>query len=118
MISEIYTKNPIVSDLIEQYPDFLDLIIYFIENLPSLIIEIQELQREGDWDLLKGKIHDLKSVGGNYGYMQITDICSQIEGAIRLNQLKRVSSLISELAVLSIRICDGLDVVIGKAQSS
>lgn len=82
-----------------------------------MIIEIQELQREGDWDLLKGKIHDLKSVGGNYGYMQITDICNQIEGAIRLNQLKRVSSLISELAMLSIRICDGLDVVIDKAKS-
>lgn len=113
-----HKKTPIVSDLIEQYPDFLDLIMYFIESLPSLIGEVQRLQREGDWDILKDKVHDLKGIGGNYGYMQITDICNQIEQSIRLNKFKRVSSLISELTGISARICDGLDMVTAKAKLS
>jgi CheY-like chemotaxis protein/anti-sigma regulatory factor (Ser/Thr protein kinase) len=71
--------QPILSTLLEEGPGVISLIKLFIERMPVLLQEIHEKYEQKDWYELGAKIHNLKGTGGNYGYMDVTEVAQKIE---------------------------------------
>jgi CheY-like chemotaxis protein len=100
--------SPLVSTLLEADPDRADLIHKFVENLPSLLESLASACANQDWDGLKRRAHDLKSLGGGYGYMQLTEVAEKIEFECLSGDTENINPLIKELYLLLERIRQGI----------
>jgi FOG: HPt domain len=78
-------------DLEELIPVFLDNRVKDIENLKSAVTA-------NDYDKLRSIGHNLKGVGGGYGFAMITDLGADIEAAAKVNDIKTINELIDSLA--------------------
>lgn len=72
-------KIMIISDLLEEEADLIDLIDKFITRLPAMRDAITLAYTEKDWENFSGLVHQLKGVGGGYGYPMLTEMCASIE---------------------------------------
>jgi signal transduction histidine kinase/CheY-like chemotaxis protein/HPt (histidine-containing phosphotransfer) domain-containing protein len=100
--------SPLISTVLEADPDRADLVHKFVENLPSLLDSLASACANQDWDGLKRRIHDLKSLGGGYGYMQLTKVAEKIESECLSGDTDKVDPLIKELYLLLDRIRRGI----------
>lgn len=71
--------EPLLSALLEEGPGVIDLIRMFVDRIPVLLQEVREQYDNEDWQGVAEKIHNLKGTGGNYGYMQITEVAQKVE---------------------------------------
>ena len=55
-------------------------------------------------------MHELKGVGGNFGYMQITELCIKIEEYLKNKHLEELKQSIEQLHTLYQRILSGLEI--------
>ncbi|MBI4005147.1 MAG: Hpt domain-containing protein [Gammaproteobacteria bacterium] len=78
-------------DLEDLIPVFLDNRVKDIENLKSAVTV-------NDYDKLRSIGHNLKGVGGGYGFAMITDLGADIEAAAKVNDIKTINELINSLA--------------------
>lgn len=69
----------ITSDLLEDEADLIDLIDKFMARLPDFMESITRTYAEKNQEEFSGLIHQLKGVGGGYGYPMLTEICARIE---------------------------------------
>jgi len=99
--------SPIISDLIEEDPDLVDLVGHFINKLPSLISNLRQAYMSRDWDSVKLQTHDLKSVGGGYGFPQITTVSANMEFSLAKNEPLALEKCLDELDSLRERIEKG-----------
>jgi len=97
-------QTPIVSTLIADEPDLLDLVEQFIQRLPETISKITDAIDSGDLGTAKKEIHDLKGMGGNFGFPVLSQIAKQIETEINLQQLDSIATLLQELKSILLRI--------------
>ncbi len=102
------TTLPLVSTLLEEDPDFIDLVQKFVLNFPILISATKQLFEEANWSEFKNKIQDLKALGGNFGFMDITDVAKQIEVDLAKHEFDKVGQGIAKLHLLSDRIQLGI----------
>jgi len=100
------TLNPLYSGLLQQDSGMEDLVFSFMERLPSMYDEIALTHQQKNWQTLTKLIHDMKSVGGGYGFPQLTEVSHRIEQALMLD-VSGVTCLIQELEVLCVRILRG-----------
>jgi len=94
------SDNPdiIVSDLIIKDKErYTRLVSKFIKLLPAFIEEFEEPLGVKDYDTLKSIAHRLKGAGGNFGYMQITETCREMEAAIKEDAFEQVNVLYQQL---------------------
>jgi HPt (histidine-containing phosphotransfer) domain-containing protein len=101
--------RPLVSGLLTDAPDFFDLVAAFVDKLPGLIQDLQTLHNEQDWDTMRDRIHDLKGLGGGYGYPQITEVATSIEAGLLDRQHDRIVDQLEQLGQLLSRIQLGLE---------
>lgn len=97
-------QTPIVSSLLEEEPDLIDLVESFIAKLPGIVGGLREAMLKGDWEYLKHHSHDLKAVGGGLGFPQITKVAAKIEFAMAKKNIQEVDTLLDELDALTKRI--------------
>lgn len=97
----------ITSDLLKDDPDLIDLIDRFISRLPAMIEAITQASEQEDWVNLSGLIHQLKGVGGNYGYPMLTILCTDIEIAVKAEDFDKIQNQLSEFKLLAQSILDG-----------
>lgn len=72
------TQQIIRSTLIDEQPEFADLVYRFVEKLPATMLRIDEAIGIEDWpDSLKD-LHDLKGMGTAFGYPAITQIAADM----------------------------------------
>ena len=107
--SAISSQSSIVSTLLSIDDSFSDLVSEFIDQLPSMIEVISTASDENNLPLLKNKIHDLKAVGGNYGFMQITDVARKMETELSSGSGTNLEPYINELRELSKKIQKGAE---------
>lgn len=88
------------SSLLDEDPELIDLVRVFIDRLPGIVDTIIELHRQGNYAELKVKIHDLKSVGGNYGYNQISEVARAMDKQLVAGQHSDLSGYIQQLCQL------------------
>ncbi len=73
----------ITSQLLEEDPGLIDLIDRFMTRLPAMRDNIINAWNEQDSEKFSSLLHQLKGVGGNYGYPALSAICAEIETLIR-----------------------------------
>ncbi len=78
-------------DLEDLIPVFLDNRVKDIENLKSAVTA-------NDYDKVRSIGHNLKGIGGGYGFAIITDLGADIEAAAKVNDIKTINELINSLA--------------------
>ena len=69
----------VVSTLIDKGEKFRSLVVRFVNELPNFISEIKTAFHDNDLESLKGNLHKLKGVSGNYGYPQLSAMCAEME---------------------------------------
>ncbi|MFN3751226.1 MAG: ATP-binding protein [Thiobacillus sp.] len=99
--------TPLVSDLLRESPDMADLVEYFLERLPGYEASLRAAAAMADLAALKTQAHDLKSVGGGYGYPLVTQLAIRMEASILAGRLDEVRGQIDEFARLARRIRAG-----------
>jgi len=102
--------NVIISDLIIKDKErYTKLVGKFMKMLPAFIEEFTEPVEKQDYVTLKSIAHRLKGAGGNFGFMQLTNICKEMEGAIADNNTEQVNTLYKQLTDTRDKILAGWD---------
>ena len=99
----------ITSELLLEDPGLIDLIDRFISRLPNMQAAIVKAYSEKDWEHFTSLIHQMKGVGGNYGYPMLTDLCADIEVKAKEKDENKVDELIKKFEILSLSILSGKD---------
>ena len=100
--------KPISSLLLEREPEFLDLVEVFVRRLPPIVVKIRQLFNERQWPQLKKEVHDLKGMGGGFGYPMLTELAARVESQVIREDIQGISGLLDELDGLSHRIVLGM----------
>ena len=100
-------EAPLVSDLLQEGPDMADLVDYFLERLPEYEAALRAATAAGDLASLKSQAHDLKSVGGGYGYPLVTQWAIELEADVKAGKLEAVRARVDEFGRLVARIQAG-----------
>ena len=88
-------------------PDLAHLIEKFITYLPGNIESLIKAAQQQDWGTIKDVAHQLKGLGGGYGYPGITQLAAKLEfQVVNKNQLE-VDSLIAGINAYCQRIYTG-----------
>lgn len=103
--ADLDKETPIVSNLLEEEPDLVEMVRYFIKTLPDDIDKIKQAASEGDWSTVRNLSHQLKGRGGGFGYPIVTEVASKIEFQLASENYPSVKSLVSELNSICERIC-------------
>ena len=99
-------ESPIISELLQEGPEIAELIPYFLERLPGYLKGLHDAQSADDMAALKKQAHDLRAVGGGYGYPQITELAAKIQVATE-NAPGDLAALIKTFEQLARRIDAG-----------
>ena len=108
---------PVRSHLVEEDPEFTDLVLEFVNNLGPVLDQLNEMLRQNDMDAMRKLVHMLKGQGGSFGYPMVTELASQIEFQILNQHPDNIGSLLSDLAALHLRMQSGLGLGARKAAS-
>lgn len=84
-----------------------DLVESFVEKFPGIIAVLVDAYQQGDWAMLKGKVHDLKGIGGSYGYPQVSKVAARIEFELAKNNHEEIAALLEGLNQLQTGITRG-----------
>lgn len=90
-------KEALYSSVLEEDSDFKDLVEVFINSLEPTKTKLENTFQEKDWELLAGMIHQLKGLGGGYGYPDITQVAAKIEFQLVSENFTEVSLLLNDL---------------------
>ncbi len=74
--------NPIYSTLLQQESDVGDLVANFLEKLPGMVAQIHAAVQSQDMTELSHLLHNMKSIGGGYGFPQLTELSEAMEYAV------------------------------------
>ena len=102
-------QAPIVSTLLVEEPDMADLVDKYIAGLPESIKQITNAISGSDWAHAQRLIHDLKGMGGNFGFPELTHVAKQLESEVRLYHYHNINVLLQELESVKQRILLGRD---------
>lgn len=103
-IPEKKNTTPIYSTLLDEEPDLVDIVSRFVDNLPKTTQTLFTSANKSDWDEVKSIAHQLKGVGGGYGYPQLTDIAAKIQFQLENKCYEEVMALIGQLENISSQI--------------
>ena len=78
--------------------DLEDLIPGFLDNRQKDIQKLESALQENDFETLRSIGHNLKGVGGGYGFSDITEMGAEIEVGARANDLESISENIKKLS--------------------
>jgi CheY-like chemotaxis protein/HPt (histidine-containing phosphotransfer) domain-containing protein len=110
------TIQPLHSNLSSEGPEFVDIIVQFIVKLPDLINNIETNYRADDRVKLREVVHNLKGMGGGFGFPELTEHAAEIERLMQQDDMDAVAQLIGNLRILSQRIEAGLPFLISKIE--
>ena len=99
--------EPVVSTLLEEEPDMLDLVEAYIEQLPDSYEKIKQAEQNEDWSELRELIHKMKGTAGGYGYPELTRLAAQAEFQILNEDYHEVASFIAQIETYIKRIIIG-----------
>ena len=89
-------------------PDYLDLLPFFVDDLPSLRTAMLEFAKVCDYENVKSQAHRLRGSAGGYGYAGLSELAGQLEdtcktsprnGSAILNELERLIDYIDRVRV-------------------
>ena len=96
--------EPIYSDLLQDEPELAELISQFIDALPDLIDAFASAIAQEDWIAVKKLVHDMKGLGGGYGYPHLSELAERMRVRILEEQYTHLDSDVDEMRLLARRI--------------
>jgi len=81
----------------EDDQEFQAILGSFLSTLPKMVHSISQAMQEQDWEALKSIAHQLKGLGGSFGYKHLTDIAAEIHGCALNQDVDKLSQLVNEL---------------------
>lgn len=102
------SDDEIASDLRGQGGGIDDLVKKFVAGLPDMLARIRQAHVRWDWAELKSEFHQLKGMGGSFGYPQLTRLAATVEFQIAKTDKPEVTASIDELDNLVQRIVNGM----------
>ena len=106
--SKISIGDPIISTILKDEPEYADLVEIFVDRLSPTVSKVRQLFNESNWSQFRKEIHDLKGMGGSYGFPMVTELAGNIGNQLRQGNAEAVQSLLQELEVISARISMGM----------
>ncbi|MBD3670334.1 MAG: response regulator [Gammaproteobacteria bacterium] len=103
------TLSPMHSSVLEEDPDFIDLVARFARRLPETIERFRSLCEAKEYSILAKEAHDLKGVGGNMGYAEVSELAGKLEFQIANKNAAETLHLINQLNVMHQQIEQGLE---------
>ena len=97
----------ITSKILEEDPDLIDLVDRFLSRLPEMQANIIKFHDEKHWEMFLEQIHQMKGVGGNYGYPMLTSLCADIETGVKDKNYTSVSDQLIEFNIMCKQILAG-----------
>ena len=86
----------LTSNLLKSEPDLIGLIEKFMLRLPIFQEKINMAHREKNTEEFSNLIHQLKGVGGGYGYPMLTELCTKIEFQVSSEDEVNINVLMQE----------------------
>jgi PAS domain S-box-containing protein len=100
-------KPPIISSLLTEEPEFLELMQEFINRLVTDMEELKTAVDEKRWDVVRRISHNIKGGGGGFGFPMLTDIAGEIQSHVMSGDYEAVQELVEEMDELCGRIYKG-----------
>ena len=97
----------ITSELLKEDPSLIDLIDRFLTRLPDMQAAITSAYDEQDWEIFLSLVHQMKGVGGNYGYSMLTTLCAEIETMAKEENFSEVKDKLVEFELMCEQILAG-----------
>jgi signal transduction histidine kinase/DNA-binding NarL/FixJ family response regulator/HPt (histidine-containing phosphotransfer) domain-containing protein len=102
-------NGAIVSELLAEGPEMADLVTYFVAKLPEYIERTQNAIESMDFGRIGQGAHDLKSVGGGYGYPMLFELAQAMESAAAAGDAAQITELGDRFEMLAWRIVAGAE---------
>lgn len=106
------TANELIAPIRSQFQgedEAMDqLIIRFINSLPSYIDPLEKACQDHDWKTLQSIYHQLKGAGGGYGFPEVTDLAARAENYAHAHNHDDSSIALQEFIALIKRVQKGL----------
>jgi histidine phosphotransfer protein HptB len=64
-------------------PDLEDIVVMFVEELPTRVTALLEHLDKGDWENLQRLSHQIKGAAGSYGFDALSPAAGRVESAVR-----------------------------------
>lgn len=93
--------DPIYSDLLQQEPELAELISQFIDALPGLIEGFARAIANEDWLAVQQLSHDMKGIGGGYGYPSLSELAGRMGQRASTGQFANLDSDLKEMKRLA-----------------
>jgi len=97
-------QEPLISKLLAEEPGLESLVIKFIEILPEMLEQLTSALAAPDWDRLKSVAHNLKGLGGGYGYPQVSTLAARLEFEVLKKDPDAAGARLAEMQILARRI--------------
>jgi len=97
----------ITSSLLVQEPEFIDVVNAFIRRLPEIQQAINQAYSKADWQVFSEQIHQLKGLGGGFGYPLLTDVSKEIECLLAEKDYQGVEESLKKLNALCAQVIAG-----------
>lgn len=104
---------PLYSTLLDEDPEFEDIVTQFINKLPDIVSTIRIAHETKDWEKLKEVIHNLKGMGSGFGFPQLTELSAEIEKLRKQDEFDAMLKLINEMDTVVDRIEAGIQKAAG-----
>jgi len=95
--SSVTKITPIKTELINEDPEILELVIALLDALPERLSQISQAMEQRDWETLADHLHQLKGLGGNFGYPQLTKLTARMEFEMKKQGYEEVWTSYNEL---------------------
>jgi CheY-like chemotaxis protein len=102
-------NTPLVSELLADEPDMADLVSSFLTRLPVYLERLESAATGADFAAVGRCAHDLKSVGGGYGYPLLYALAVELESAATAGDAGLVAELTARFERLTARMLAGAD---------
>lgn len=89
--------EPIHSDLLHQDSIVKELLADFINELLKMLTHIKMSFVNEEWPNMCATVHDLKGMGGGFGYPQLSELAEKLETELKNENYQAVRMLLNEL---------------------
>ena len=93
--------DKLISDLLQDDPDLIDIVEEFVEGLDGRIDELQAAFRTQDWEMMTTLAHRLKGAGGSYGYPDISSLGATMEHEFKAHSASDFDAWMNQLGALT-----------------
>lgn len=101
-------SQSIISKLIYDEPDLMDLVKTYIQRLPEMVRRVNDLHAQKNWVELSKVIHDIKGSGEGFGFPMLSVLAANIEFKIHKNDVADIKVLIGDFNTMCQKIRDGM----------